>query len=203
MWPDSDNETTHLFLVRHGATEANERRPYVLQGQRHQFSAKRKRPRPGPEGGEVLVENFHPGRVFQHAAPRRETAGEIARLLDLPPRTVEGIHEVNVGDWEGKSWNMIMEENETAYRAFIEDPGDTPYLGGESYRDVLHRAKPALEGLLEKHRGESLVVVAHNVVNRAYLADVLGLDLKRAKDIHQANCCINIIRRISTVNPSF
>ncbi len=125
----------------------------------------------------------------------RETAGEIARLLDLRPSTLEGIHEVNVGDWEGKSWNMIREENETAYRAFMDDPGDTPYLGGESYRHVLGRAKPALEGLLEKHRGESIVVVAHNVVNRAYLADVLGLDLKRAKDIHQANCCINIIRR--------
>ena len=100
---------------------------------------------------------------------------------------------MDVGQWEGKSWNMIEEENPTAYKAFMNDPGDTPYLGGESYRDVLSRVKPPLEAVIEKHRGASIVVVAHNVVNRAYLADVMGLDLRRAKDIQQSNCCVNII----------
>ena len=38
-------------------------------------------------------------------------------------------------------------------------------------------------------------MVAHNVVNRVLLADLLGLPLKQAKDIRQANCCINVIRR--------
>jgi probable phosphoglycerate mutase len=67
---------------------------------------------------------------------------------------------VDVGGWEGKSWNMIMEENEAAYHAFMNDPGDTPYLNGESYRDVLNRVKPALAQVLEQHRGQSIVVVA-------------------------------------------
>jgi broad specificity phosphatase PhoE len=128
---------------------------------------------------------------------------------DLPVGSLEHIHEVHVGDWEGKSWDLIMAENAAAYQTFMNDPGDTPYLGGESYRDVLNRVKPALAEILEQQAGQTIVVVAHNVVNRAYLADVMGLELRRAKDIPQANCCVNVIhhkqgqRELITLNSHF
>jgi broad specificity phosphatase PhoE len=188
-----DQHSTQLFLVRHGATEANERRPYILQGQGIDF--------PLSEAGRAqaravgrFLSKFSVKAVYCSKLLRaQETAQEIARSYGFSVEPLENIHEVDVGEWEGKSWNMIMEENEAAYHAFMKDPGDTPYLGGESYRDVLNRAKPVLAEVLEQHRGESIVVVAHNVVNRAYLADVIGLDLRRAKDIQQSNCCVNII----------
>jgi broad specificity phosphatase PhoE len=37
--------------------------------------------------------------------------------------------------------------------------------------------------------------VAHNVVNRAILADLMGLDLRLAPRLHQGNACVNLIRR--------
>jgi len=40
-----------------------------------------------------------------------------------------------------------------------------------------------IERLAEEHRGESIAVVAHNVVNRAVLADLLGVDLRLAPKI--------------------
>ena len=193
MWPLPDEDTTQLFLVRHGATEANERRPYVLQGRGIDFPLSEAGRRQARAVGRFLSKYSLKAVYCSPLVRAVETAAEIARAYELPVRTVEGIHEVDVGDWEGKSWNMIMEETPDAYHAFMKSPGDTPYLGGESYRDVLNRVKPALANVLEQHRGQSIVVVAHNVVNRAYLADVMGLDLRRAKDIHQSNCCVNII----------
>lgn len=193
MWHRPDEETTQLFLVRHGATEANEKRPYVLQGKGINFSLSETGRAQAQAVGRFLAK-FNVKAVYASPLLRAaETAAQIARPFGFPVRTLEKIHEVDVGQWEGKSWNIIREENEDAYHAFMNDPGETPYLGGESYRDVLNRVKPAIDSVIEKHRGQSIVVVAHNVVNRAYLADVMGLDLKRAKDIQQSNCCVNIV----------
>ncbi len=194
MWPAPAEDVTLLFLVRHGATEANERRPYVLQGQGINL--------PLSETGRLqalkvakFLSRLRVNAIYGSAMLRaEETAQIIAGPHELRAQTLAGIEEIDVGDWEGKSWEVIMQETPAAYQTFMEDPGDTPYLNGESYRHVLNRTKPALESLLEKHRGEFLVVVAHNVVNRAYLADVMGLDLRRAKDIQQANCGVNVIR---------
>lgn len=194
MWPAPDADTTQLFLVRHGATDANERRPYVLQGHGINFSLSENGRQQARAVGRFLSKLATVKAIYASELNRAmETAQEIAGHHNIAVQSVKGIHEVDVGDWEGKSWDTIMQENESAYQTFMNDPGDTPYLNGESYRDVLNRVKPALEGLLDKHRGESIVVVAHNVVNRAYLADVLGLELRRAKDIRQANCCVNVI----------
>lgn len=193
MWHRTDEQTTQLFLVRHGATEANERRPYVLQGRGINFSLSETGRVQARAVGRFLAK-FNVKAVYASPLLRaQETATEIARSYGFPVRTLETIHEVDVGQWEGKSWDMIREENADAYRVFMDDPGETPYLGGESYRDVLNRVKPVIDSVIEKHRGQSIVVVAHNVVNRAYLADVMGLDLRRAKDIQQSNCCVNII----------
>ena len=52
-----------------------------------------------------------------------------------------------------------------------------------------------IERLLDAHVGAHVAVVAHNVVNRAFLADLMGLDLRRAPKIVQGNGCVNLIRR--------
>jgi len=103
-----------------------------------------------------------------------------------------------VGVWEGLDWIAIREQFPEAHRKFVEDPGRNPYLGGESYGDVQRRARPVINRLADAHRGESIAIVAHNVVNRSILTDVLGLDLHIAPRIPQANCCVNLIRRRGT-----
>jgi broad specificity phosphatase PhoE len=47
--------------------------------------------------------------------------------------------------------------------------------------------------LLKRHVGQRIAVVAHNVVNRAYLSHLLGLDINLAKNIEQSNTCVNVI----------
>ena len=109
-------------------------------------------------------------------------------------RPVPEIIECHVGVWEGKDWDTIAGEHPVEYAEFHRDPVTNPYLGGESYADVLRRALPAVTRLLEEHAGETIVVVAHNIVNRAILAEWLGLDLRKAKDLQQSNCCVNLVR---------
>ena len=194
MTQPSQSDTTHLFLIRHGATAANELRPYVLQGQSVNGSLSQTGRQQAVQVGRFLG-RFTLNHVY--ASPLRraiETAQVIADHHSVPVRPVDDIIEVNVGEWEQMDWESIMREYPEDYRKFIDDPAKHGYRGGESYTDVLQRAEPLIRGLLQQHQGETIAIVAHNVVNRVYLASLMGLELGKARDLRQENACINVIR---------
>ena len=190
---DAHSEKTILYLIRHGATAANERRPYVLQGSAvdNPLSADGERQAAAVAD---LLRSVPLSAVYCSRMTRAvQTARAIAAPHGFEPTPLESIHEIDVGQWEGLSWRQIEERHRESYEAFIASPGVVAYLGGESYANVLNRAEPIFAALLKKHLGERVAVVAHNVVNRAYLSHLLGLDINLAKNIEQANTCVNVI----------
>ncbi|GAB4161426.1 MAG: alpha-ribazole phosphatase [Planctomycetaceae bacterium] len=183
-----------MYLVRHGATDANLQRPYVLQG-RGIDHALSETGRLQASAVAEFLSRFQIHRAFSSGMKRAiETAGMIAQHHNLDVTPIETLGEVDVGDWEGMSWEAIMQEYPEEYRRFMEDPATHPYVGGESYGDVHRRVRPVIQQLLEEHAGQNVLVVAHNVVNRVILADLLGMEIRRAKDIKQANTGVNVIR---------
>ncbi|MFQ5733746.1 MAG: histidine phosphatase family protein [Planctomycetaceae bacterium] len=187
-------DTTRLYLVRHGATDANLQRPHVLQGKGIDLSLNELGRQQAAAVGRFLAA-FPIQHVY--ASPMRramQTAQAIAEHHAQDVVDVPEIVEADVGNWEGLDWGRIMREHPDEYRAFIDDPGRNPYLGGESYGDVQRRVQPALQGLLQRHPGETIAVVAHNVVNRVYLAGLMNVDLKYAKGLRQSNAGVNVVR---------
>lgn len=185
--------TTYLYLIRHGATPANEQRPYILQGDGIDLGLSPSGRRQAAEVGQFLS-GFPLDHIYCSPMIRaRETATAIAghHGKDIVP--VEDLVECCVGMWEGLDWDTIQERNPEEARLFHENPAENPYFGGESYGDTLRRVRPIFDELLAKHRGESIAIVAHNVVNRVYLASLLGLETRRAKDLRQQNACVNLI----------
>ncbi|MEX0717959.1 MAG: histidine phosphatase family protein [Planctomycetaceae bacterium] len=184
-----------LYLVRHGATEANERKPYVLQGSGidNPLSAAG---RAQAEAVGRFLSDFPLDAVYSSPMRRAaETAAEIARPHGLEVRRLAGLLECHVGVWEGMNWDAIQRDYPAECAAFLENPWDSPYLEGESYRDVLARVGPVFERLLAEHAGGSIAVVGHSVVNRAWLSHLLGVDPRSARDLRQMNGCVNVIRR--------
>ncbi|MBI3865414.1 MAG: histidine phosphatase family protein, partial [Planctomycetia bacterium] len=149
-------DVTWLYLIRHGATEANERVPYILQGNGIDL--------PLSAAGEKqadAVAGFLPQFPIRHVYSSgmlraRQTAGKIARRLNLDSAVVPELHECDVGQWEGLDWGTIRERHPREHALFVENPAENPYLGGESYGDVLKRVRPVLERLLSAHAGESI-----------------------------------------------
>ena len=189
----SDAPTTTLLLIRHGATEANELVPYILQGDGMDGPLSETGRAQAAAAGDFL-EDVPLAAVYSSGLVRaNQTAAAIAGPHGLEVQIAEGIREVNVGDWEGMNWGAIERDHPAEYAAFRANPGHVAYLAGESYAAVLARAAPALDALLLKHAGERFAVVAHNVVNRAYLAALLGMPLDRAADLRQSNGCVNVI----------
>jgi len=191
----TESDVTWLYLVRHGATEANERIPYILQGHAIDLPLSAA----GENQARVLagfLRQFPIQTVFSSSMVRaRQTAEAIADGLGVAATVVPDLVECDVGVWEGLDWETIRQRYPEEHARFAANPAEVPYLGGESYGDVLRRARPAIERLLEENAGKSIVVVAHNVVNRVLLADLMGLDLRLAPKIAQGNGCVNLIRR--------
>lgn len=182
-----------MLLCRHGATAANEMRPYILQGCEMNG--------PLTAIGEAqarslaaALSGFLVAGVYASPLQRaHQTAEFIAKSHQLKVETDANLRECSVGRWEGLDWETIRTKDTEAHDHFFADPATNPHPGGESYSDVLNRAEPTLKQLAKRHQGENIVVVAHNMLNRVILTPLLGLSLRMARQVKQANCCINVI----------
>jgi broad specificity phosphatase PhoE len=123
----------------------------------------------------------------------KETAQIIATPHAGEVATDERLVEVDVGRWEMRSWVDIAVDDAEAYQRFQDDPGTYGYAGGENLRQVLDRAMPAMLEIMASRLGHEIVVVGHNVLNRALLAGILEMPLAKARNIHQENCGLNVV----------
>ena len=187
-----DKRTT-LYLIRHGATASNEQTPPILQGSAVDSPLSELGQQQARATARLLASLRLDGVYSSPMARAVSTAKAIAASHDLAVSTVEDLHEIDVGQWEGLDWGTISEQTPEAYRQFMEDSATHGYLGGESYQDVLDRVLPPIKRLISKFEGRTIAVVAHKAVNRSLLANILGLKMCRAKDLPQDNCCVNRI----------
>lgn len=190
-----DPTVTRLFLVRHGSTEANEHRPFVLQGCEIDGPLTPTGHGQAAEMAEFLVDVEFSAIYASPMLRALQTAAHCAEPRGLRVVPVESLKECRVGRWQGLSWDQIRERDPVECERFLADPARQPHPNGESYQDLLSRVAPAIDGILASHSGQNVLVVAHNMVNRAYLAHLLGIDLRFARRIRQTNCCVNIIHR--------
>jgi broad specificity phosphatase PhoE len=198
-----------VYLIRHGATAANERVPFVLQGDAIDLPLNENGRRQARDLAEFF-RNRPLAAVYSSRMLRaRETGQEIARAVGADVQPVDGLQECNVGVWEGLDWATIHARHPEEAAAFQRDPAAHPMLGGESYRDVLSRARPAWDRLVAAHVDSEIALVTHNVVNRVLLADLLGLEPRQGALLRQRNGCINLIEisdgkpQVVTVNSVF
>lgn len=115
---------------------------------------------------------------------------ERAQALTLDP----GLQEINHGLWEGLLAAEIGERYPDGLRAWREAPQSLQMPDGESLQQVLDRAWLALlrccDGL---GADDTLLIVAHDAVNRVLLCRILGLPLARLWTFRQAPTTLNLL----------
>lgn len=192
--PSPAPDTCIAYLIRHGATANNLADPPILQG----------RTLDGPlsdvgrlqaEAAAVALAAVSLSAVYSSPLQRAfQTAQVIAARHQLEVQTVDEITEVDVGDWESRSWVNIEREEPEWYQPFARDPATHGYKNGENLTQVRERVMPAITSTMQSHLGQRIAVIAHNVVNRVLLATVLDHPLAQARSLAQHNCGINILR---------
>ncbi|WP_134709008.1 histidine phosphatase family protein [Stenotrophomonas maltophilia] len=104
------------------------------------------------------------------------------------------LQEIAHGEWEGLLASEIHEKDPSRLQAWREEPDTVLMPGGESLRLVLERSwrglARATDGLGEH---DTLLVVAHDAVNRVILCKVLGLPISRLWTFRQAPTTLNLL----------
>lgn len=182
-----------LYLIRHGATDNNQASPPRLQG-RTDTCLSVDGLRQAERTAQWLASRPVAAVYSSPLLRARQTAESIARGRHLKVQPVGDLIEVDIGRWEGLSWEEVERTDPEAYRRFMADASTNPYLGGEDLSTVQARVIPAVERLMAQNAGRLIVAVAHNVVNRAYLAHLLRMPLAHYRSIPQDNCGVNLLR---------
>lgn len=113
--------------------------------------------------------------------------------LGVEPVTERNLRELDIGIWEGMTWVELQSKYPAEWQARLADIVNYRVPGGESLLDLQRRIMPVINRIVERHRGEDVLVVAHGGANRVILLDAIGAPLSSLFNIEQNYCCLNII----------
>ncbi len=182
-----------ILLARHGETPWNAEGRY--QGQEDIALSD-----VGTAQARALGERLRDVRIDRAVASPLARARRTAELalgdaragqLALDP----GFMEIAHGSWEGLLASEIAARDPQRLRDWRDAP-DTVQMpdGGECLRQVLDRAWPALERACEGLGAhDTVLVVAHDAVNRVLLCRVLGIPLAHLWNFRQAPTTLNLL----------
>jgi broad specificity phosphatase PhoE len=122
------------------------------------------------------------------------TASIVAAPHRLDVATCDGLREIDHGRWEGLRRSDVEDRFPAEYSAWQDDPFGVAPCGGESGRQVLARALPAIREIVASHLGQQVLVVSHKATIRLIVASLLGFDARGYRDrLDQAPACLNVI----------
>jgi len=181
---------TRIYLIRHGEVEGATTPRYNGQGDvalsprgREQYQSMAER-----LSGEKITACYS-----SDLTRCAWGAGLIAPLFGLEPHTTPHLRELNIGDWEGLTWQELMIRYPVEWQARLADIVNYRVSNGENLLDVQARVMPEINRIVASHQGEEVLVVGHGGVNRVILLNAIGAPLSALFNIEQNYCCLNII----------
>jgi len=182
---------TKILLIRHGHVEGI--RPERFRGRADlpltslgvaeaQAVAKR------------IAARWRPSKVYTSPLSRCVATGAaIAHACGAPTEVNGDLIDIDYGAWQGKVCAEIEQSDPKLYAAWRSTPHLVRFPQGDSLQDLAARAADALRLALARHPEETVVLVAHDSVNRALLLQLLDQPLSAYWRLAQAPCCINEI----------
>ncbi len=167
---DTSKKQTVIALLRHGKTVWNEAKR--IQG--HKDS-------PLSENGAKQVHQW--GKFLATVSIDRIISSDLSRVKetvaiiqqyieDVPLEFDSALREQSWGEWEGKTFPELHEGEELAKQ--VAAGWDFCPPGGESRLEVLQRALPVVENILDRFPGEQILLVCHEGIVKSILYHLAG-----------------------------
>jgi alpha-ribazole phosphatase len=147
-----------IYLIRHGKPEFPDERKYCIGRTDLPLSEE------GRTQIKALGETFARRRIEKiYTSPLnrcRESAAILQEVIDrsIPIEVMDGLAEIDMGEWDGHSFDEIREQFPAEYAARGADMYDFRPPQGESFADCARRAKTTWNELRMKSRGDILVI---------------------------------------------
>ena len=139
-----------------------------------------------------IARSWKPEAVYTSPLGRcRETGAAIAAHLRLEPQPIEGLADIDYGEWQGLTRQQAKERWPDEPELWFRAPHFAVIPGGETLAAVLSRATEALRDIMRHHLDGTVVLVGHDSINRVLLLVALELPLSRYWHLRQDPCGIN------------
>ncbi|MBO9634946.1 MAG: histidine phosphatase family protein [Chitinophagaceae bacterium] len=175
-----------IFLLRHGETAYNADNnrycgrtdiPLTEKGMKQAEEVRRQ------------LEGIAFVQVFSSPLQRAYTTASIASGKEVIKD--QRLIEADFGEWEGKTKEEFMAENESLWLNWMRDPAIHRAGGtGESGAEIVARVDDFFRSLQFQYSEGNIMVVAHNGINRLYMAHKLGMPLRNYRQLVQQNSSI-------------
>lgn len=178
-----------VFFLRHGQTLWNE------QGNRYCGRTDIGLTDKGRQQAEDVRQQLQGIRFDEIYASPLERAFQTASLASgsTTVKKDQRLIEVDFGQWEGKRREEFVAEDPDAWRDWETDPGLHPAgRTGETALAVIERVDDFFRSAIRLHPSGRIMVVAHNGVNRLYMAWKLGMPLKNYRQLVQDNSTVTV-----------
>jgi len=165
--------TTLVLLVRHGVTPTTGR---LLPGRRRglHLSDQGRRQAEGLVSRVAAVAKL--AAIYSSPLERaRETVAPLARARGLAVRVEPGLLEIETGAWTGLSLKRAARRPEWA--VVQRHASGFRFPGGESFVEMQARMASTIGRLVERHRGQTIVVASHADPIKTLVAHALGTPL--------------------------
>ncbi|QEC41528.1 histidine phosphatase family protein [Pseudobacter ginsenosidimutans] len=175
-----------IFLLRHGETTYNADNnrycgrtdiPLTEKGVKQAEEVKRQ------------LEGIEFTAVYSSPLQRAYTTAKIASGKD--PIKDERLIEADFGTWEAKTKEEFIAENESLWLDWMHNPAIYRAGGtGETGAEIVARVDDFFQSLQQTYSEGNIMVVAHNGINRLFMAHKLGMPLKNYRQLVQQNSSI-------------
>lgn len=160
-----------FYFVRHGETEWNVLKK--IQGKTDVPLNENGQNQAKALAASLVEQKLHAVKIYTSPQLRAtQTAEIIGNALHIECEELQGLIEMDLGEWEGSNWETIEEEYAQAYHNWNEHRRHVHTPGGECYNEVLERTLDALKHILSKEN-DNVIVVTHSAILmslRVYLA---------------------------------
>jgi broad specificity phosphatase PhoE len=193
-----DSLATRVIIVRHGQSSYNAQQK--IQGRSDESVLTEKGRLDAEKVGEAL-RSIEIAALYCSPLQRAKTTAEVigARLTHAPAiQPTEQLLEIDLPIWE----NMVKEEVKAQFPQEYRDWHHRPHefkmilSGGQEHYPVLslyQQAQAFWQNILPQHPGQTILIVAHNGINRCLLLSSIGIPVSLYHSIQQSNCCINVL----------
>ena len=182
---------TTVIFVRHGQSTANLER--IFAGHTNA---------PLTDLGYQQAENTakflsdYPIRAIYSSdlARSMQTAEPTAKLHNLPIIPDRALREIYAGEWEGRSYDELMEKYPESYATWRTDCGRAHPEGGESTLELGTRIYREVECLIEAHKDECFAIFTHATPIRLMRAKWEGYPPEELKNVEFcANASVSVV----------
>jgi phosphoserine phosphatase len=189
--------TTRVIILRHGQSSYNSQGR--IQGRCNDSTLTDKGIADAITTGQAL-KGLRLDAVYCSPLQRAsETAKNVVSQITTAPAPIidDRLQEVDLPLWEKMLFTEVAAQFPADYQLWQVAPHQLVFTvnGQEHYpiAQLYQQAQEFWQAMLSQHEGQTVLVVAHNGINRALISTALGIPSTCYQSIQQSNCAVSVL----------